>query len=358
MRDECDSNGTCGIPRSGDECQDIDDNECTRALCDSTGTCDQQASDRGSRPCQDNDGNPCTAAKCDGLVCDQHAPADPGTPCSVSSECLLGQCNASGTCGVPLTGDDCDDVDGNVCTRALCDSTGTCDQEATDRGSRPCPDTDGDACTVARCSGFQCDQEAGVADDGTSCNDGDSCTVGDTCDEGECSGGAPLSCDDGDACTLDRCDAGECTCSADPTCARQGCTPGYWKNNATSKSANAWPAPYTPNTSIADVFDIPGCLGGPTGTLGTSSLLKALGFTGNTSFTGSAKLLLRSAAAALLNSASRCVQFPLCANEVIADVDEALASCDRRTIVNLTGELSGLNALVCPLDQRGRCTNR
>jgi hypothetical protein len=67
---------------------------------------------------------------------------------------------------------------------------------------------------------------------------------------------------------------------------------------------------------------------------------------------------VRAGVAAVLNGASACVQYPMCLDEVIARVDAALASCDRRILAGVADVLEGQNALGCPLDQRGVCANR
>jgi hypothetical protein len=67
---------------------------------------------------------------------------------------------------------------------------------------------------------------------------------------------------------------------------------------------------------------------------------------------------VRAGVAAVLNAASSWVQYPVCLDEVVARVDTALASCDRRTIAGVATLFEGQNALGCPLDQRGVCANR
>ena len=308
-------------------------------------------------PCDDNDGNPCTEGVCSSGSC-VPVPVTPGTPCTLASpnECLTAECNLNGECGTPKVGAACTDQTPDNCLLAKCDDRGMCDQTADTRPGA-CDDDDGNPCTEGVCRSGFCESVPATG----SCDDGNACTTGDMCDGSECVAGPPLDCDDGDTCTIDRCEDGECACSADPACARQGCTPGYWKNNATSKSANAWTPTmpmYMPSTKIAAVFTIPSCSGKLSSSLGTSTLLQGLKFDGNTSLNGTAKLLLRSGIAALLNSASPCVQYPLCWNEVVDLVDAAMASCTRSTMLSQTSQLDGLNSLTCPLNQQGRCMNR
>jgi hypothetical protein len=74
-------------------------------------------------------------------------------------------------------------------------------------------------------------------------------------------------------------------------------------------------------------------------------LLQALSFQGGNTLCGGAEILLRAAAAAYLNSLR--VAYPLTSGQVIADVNAALASCDRPTIVAEAGVLDKNNNLGC-----------
>ncbi len=357
LTDLCNGTGQCGIPKANlTPCTDTGDNVCLSTVC-FEGVCRQDFVGVPSNTlCPDTDGNVCTRAQCtDGFTCNQLNPADSGTPCSAGNECLTDLCNGTGQCGIPKANlTPCTDTGDDACLSTVC-FEGVCRQDFV--GVPPntsCPDTDGNACTVARCSdGFTCNQQA-VLTSGNSCDDGDACTTDDTCESGMCVAGPAVVCDDTDPCTIDRCENGVCGCSADAACAPQGCTPGYWKNNAASKSANAWPSPYTPGTLIGDVFNIPVCL---SPTLGAATLSQGLSFKGWTTPSGAAQTLLRAGIAALLNSASLCVQYPLCPNEVISQADAALASCNAKTMLSLAAQLGWLNSLFCPLDQRGRCMN-
>src|SRR5438128_588587 len=129
--------------------------------CDQTvGTCTPQPA---STPCADTDGNACTTAGCNGQgVCDQNHSAK---VCPPADECN-GVCDTtSGQC-TPKTSTPCTDTDGNVCTTAGCEISGTnpdlgvCVQtHMFASNSTPCPDTDNDSCTTAGCNGQGvCDQ--------------------------------------------------------------------------------------------------------------------------------------------------------------------------------------------------------
>lgn len=118
----------------------------------------------------------------------------------------------------------------------------------------------------------------------------------------------------------------------------EGCTPGFWKNHP-----EAWVG-FTPSQTLESVFDVPDALG-----VDTVSLKAALDFGGGSGTAGASRILLRAAVAALLNSASSDVDYPLTTAQVIAHVNAALASSDRSTILALATSLDNSNNLGCPL---------
>jgi hypothetical protein len=118
----------------------------------------------------------------------------------------------------------------------------------------------------------------------------------------------------------------------------EGCTPGFWKNHP-----EAWVG-FTPGQTLESVFDVPNALG-----LDTVGLQAALDFGGGSGTVGASRILLRAAVAAVLNSASPGVDYPLTTAAVIAQVNAALASADRDTILALATELDTSNNLGCPL---------
>lgn len=122
----------------------------------------------------------------------------------------------------------------------------------------------------------------------------------------------------------------------------EGCTPGYWKNHTDS-----WPPTgYSPVQSVQSVFAQSAAFPG----IGSASLLEALNFGGGPGAVGGAKILLRAAVASLLNSASPDVEFPRSAADIIADVDAALASGNRSTMLSLASQLDADNNVGCPLN--------
>jgi hypothetical protein len=109
----------------------------------------------------------------------------------------------------------------------------------------------------------------------------------------------------------------------------EGCTPGFWKN-----SVGSWPAGYLPNADFDATF-------GVNGFNPNISLLTALGLGG-----GGKNALARHAVAALLNSASGGVNYPMETAEVIAAVRAAFASGDFESVKN---PLEALNEKGCGL---------
>jgi hypothetical protein len=122
---------------------------------------------------------------------------------------------------------------------------------------------------------------------------------------------------------------------------QEGCTPGFWKQ---PQHLDAW-VTYTPGQTLESVFDVPDAFG-----LDDVTLLEALSFQGGPTTADAAQILLRQAVAAILNAANPDVDYPLTEAEIIAQVNAALASGDRATILALAEELDRLNNLGCPLD--------
>ena len=115
-----------------------------------------------------------------------------------------------------------------------------------------------------------------------------------------------------------------------------GCTPGFWKNHT-----SAWQG-FSPSQSTASVFSGATAYG-----LGTRTLLQSLDGGGGSGLTGAAKILLRAGTAAVLNASHSDVDYPRTAGAIIADVNAALASGNRATILALAGALDADNNLGC-----------
>ena len=116
----------------------------------------------------------------------------------------------------------------------------------------------------------------------------------------------------------------------------EGCTPGYWKNHT-----SAWDV-YTPSTTLGQVF-------ANTGGLSSASFAQALSFGGGSTLQGAKQILLRAAVAALLNAVDGDVDYSLSGQQVINRVNQALASNNRSTILNLANNLDTRNNAGCPL---------
>ncbi len=135
----------------------------------------------------------------------------------------------------------------------------------------------------------------------------------------------------------------------------EGCTPGFWKNNAVNWEANAWCDAYSPDDLFSAVFGVTITIftgGNPKNNanyITDPTLLQALGANG-----GGINALARDAVAALLNACSDCVNFGLTTDEVIAEVQAAIAAGDA-AIQSLHEDLDFLNNAGCPINQQGEC---
>ncbi len=127
-----------------------------------------------------------------------------------------------------------------------------------------------------------------------------------------------------------------------PTPGNEGCSPGFWKTHTgLGPQANAWlTTPYSQTQTLASVFT------GFDASISGTGLLDAMSFTGNkNTLVGAEKILALQAVAALLNSSSSGVNYPLLTSAVIAEVNAALASGDRDTILTEASRLDGFNGL-------------
>jgi hypothetical protein len=121
----------------------------------------------------------------------------------------------------------------------------------------------------------------------------------------------------------------------------EGCTPGYWKNHTGSWTATG----YSPGQSTVSVFSAASAYP----SLAGKTLLQSLQGGGGPGTLGGATILLRAAVAALLNASGSAVDYPLTPAQVISQVNSALASHDRDTMLSLASTLDGDNNLGCPL---------
>lgn len=128
-----------------------------------------------------------------------------------------------------------------------------------------------------------------------------------------------------------------------PPADNHGCTLGFWKNHdGSGPQADVWPSPYTPSTTL-------GAAGFTnTGNQGTT-LDAALSFKGGSTLQDAKNNLMKQAVAALLNAATSGMNYPLDVAHVLSEVNTALASGDKTTILNEAARLDGFNSLEGPL---------
>jgi hypothetical protein len=125
----------------------------------------------------------------------------------------------------------------------------------------------------------------------------------------------------------------------------EGCTPGYWKNHMSN-----WEE-YSPSTVVGGVFDF-SASSSAVAAYADTTFAEALRLKGGSGLDGATQILLRAAVAATLNAAHEGLGYPLRregADGIFAMVDEALASGDRQTMLELASYLDSLNNLGCPL---------
>lgn len=123
----------------------------------------------------------------------------------------------------------------------------------------------------------------------------------------------------------------------------EGCTPGYWKQ----AHHQPWTGTgFTPSQNLSSVFTIPGSLS----SFASWSLDLALEGGGGAGLSGAAQILFRAAVAALLNAAHPDVDYPLSVSSITSQVNAALASGNRSTILNLAADLDSKNNLGCTLN--------
>jgi hypothetical protein len=121
-----------------------------------------------------------------------------------------------------------------------------------------------------------------------------------------------------------------------PTPGNQGCGPGFWKQGQHFKFWGCGNAPNMLVSSAGLLTTACGC------NFSSLTMLQALnGSSGNTVCDAQAKLY-QMAAAALLNACST-VEYPLMRTQIVSEVNAALGSCSRDTILNEASRISGFN---------------
>jgi len=116
----------------------------------------------------------------------------------------------------------------------------------------------------------------------------------------------------------------------------EGLTPGYWKN--IKKHGDDWSTPYSPVTPIKDVFKN-SSLYMPE----NDTMFDALQYQGGPDEAGAAEILLRAATAGVLNAAHPHIDYSISLADLIGEVNEALGSQNRDTMIYLAGILDDYN---------------
>ena len=126
--------------------------------------------------------------------------------------------------------------------------------------------------------------------------------------------------------------------SLEETEASEGCTLGYWKNHPES-----WPQPYGTGMllSVAEFVGAP---------KPSDTLLAALLYKGGPKLSDKINLLLKQGVAALLSAAHPDVDYPLTPEQVLVEVNAAIATGDQLLILGEQAKLNGLNNAGCPLN--------
>ena len=119
----------------------------------------------------------------------------------------------------------------------------------------------------------------------------------------------------------------------------EGCTPGFWKNNADKKGASQWTDPYDPTDLVSSVFSA-----APAG-IGSLTLLQGLELGG-----GGVNALTRHAIAAVLSAAHPDIDYPLTVAEIVAAVNAAYGG-DADAIEDLKNDLDAFNHRGCRISQ-------
>jgi len=128
---------------------------------------------------------------------------------------------------------------------------------------------------------------------------------------------------------------------------QQGLTLGYWKNHTSS-----WQY-YTPDQKLGTIFagltedldpSTPG-VQNPFQALANDTMLQALNYQGGPTIQDAARLMLKQAAAGLLNAINTGVNYPLTTGQIKVMVNNALESQDRATILSVASILEADNSL-------------
>ena len=131
----------------------------------------------------------------------------------------------------------------------------------------------------------------------------------------------------------------------------QGCTPGYWKNNAEKWEAVSWVG-YTPGQSFSSVFGRVIEVKVDKVMVTDPTLLEALSAKG-----GGINALARHAVAALLNASNPNISYPDSEAGIIAATQAAIDSGDKDIITAQKDQFDYWNNLGCSIDMHGNPIN-
>lgn len=139
----------------------------------------------------------------------------------------------------------------------------------------------------------------------------------------------------------------------------QGCTLGYWKNHTDNwfEGPNQT-LPIDPNILLTAPYRSHSTDFVVSPELANDSFLTALSYPGGPGFVGAEQNLMRQAVAAWLNAANEGLGYPYRrwsgpspdGNGIVADVNAAIASGNRSTMLSLATTLDQSNNLGCPLN--------
>ncbi|MBN2599308.1 MAG: hypothetical protein JXA75_02105 [Candidatus Thermoplasmatota archaeon] len=120
---------------------------------------------------------------------------------------------------------------------------------------------------------------------------------------------------------------------------QEGKSHGFWKTHPRN-----WPSEYTPTMLVVDVFENASLYG-----FSSDTLQDALEYGGGEDLQGAAEILLRNAVASVLNAAHPNVNYPVLLDDLIGEVNEALGSMNRTTMLTLEVILDEYNNLEADL---------
>ncbi|MGE5827380.1 MAG: hypothetical protein ACM30G_03335 [Micromonosporaceae bacterium] len=141
-------------------------------------------------------------------------------------------------------------------------------------------------------------------------------------------------------------DKASATCEVPPLAiAGEGCTPGYWKQQ---QHFDSWaPTGLSPTYTAGSLFS---SLAGACPALASKTLLQSLQGGGGPAFCDKVRILIRAAVAAFLNAQHPDIDYPLTVQQILNDVNAAIASGNAKQVTDLASSLDDDNNGICPLN--------